>query len=159
MPEIAQIDRSNEKVATIAPFADGKFLLQLRDSNPQIAHPNSWGLFGGAVESGESYEQSAMRELFEELKIKAPELTLLEKKRVSDLGNLYAIAFTFEYQPTMGEPVLGEGQDLAWTSLEQVLTGYVRSPRFDKDYPVAKTTYIAHVLKLALKHFGAGESI
>ena len=44
-----------------------KFLLQLRDSNPAIAYPNTWTLFGGKIEGKESPEEAVKREIAEEL--------------------------------------------------------------------------------------------
>lgn len=45
----------------------GEILLQLRDNNPKINYPNSWGTWGGAVEKDETPEQAIVRELKEEL--------------------------------------------------------------------------------------------
>ena len=46
---------------------DGHYLCQLRSQIPGIFYPDHWGLFGGAVESGESPEAGLKRELQEEL--------------------------------------------------------------------------------------------
>jgi 8-oxo-dGTP pyrophosphatase MutT (NUDIX family) len=48
---------------------DGRYLLQLRDELPQIWYPGHWGLFGGAVESGENELEGLRRELREELEL------------------------------------------------------------------------------------------
>lgn len=46
---------------------DGRYLCQLRSQKPRIFYPDHWGLFGGAVDSGESAEAGLKRELQEEL--------------------------------------------------------------------------------------------
>jgi 8-oxo-dGTP pyrophosphatase MutT (NUDIX family) len=48
---------------------NGDFLLQHRDNIPTIDNPNKIGLFGGAVEEGETFLEAIKRELFEELEI------------------------------------------------------------------------------------------
>ena len=45
---------------------DGKIFFQQRDSMPQKS-PLQYGLWGGAIDPGETPEQAASRELFEEL--------------------------------------------------------------------------------------------
>ncbi len=46
---------------------DGRYLCQLRSQKPGIFYPDHWGLFGGAVDAGESAEAGLKRELQEEL--------------------------------------------------------------------------------------------
>jgi 8-oxo-dGTP pyrophosphatase MutT (NUDIX family) len=46
---------------------NGQYLLQLRDQKSGIFFPGHWGLFGGAIEPGESSEAALHRELGEEL--------------------------------------------------------------------------------------------
>lgn len=46
---------------------DGRYLCQLRSQRPGIFYPDHWGLFGGAVNPGESPEAGLKRELREEL--------------------------------------------------------------------------------------------
>ncbi len=53
----------------------GWLLLQERDEHPAI-DPEKWGLPGGHVEPGETYEQAAPRELEEETGVRLPEGTL-----------------------------------------------------------------------------------
>jgi 8-oxo-dGTP pyrophosphatase MutT (NUDIX family) len=52
--------------AVIVSGHDG-YLLQHRDADQKIWYPGHWGLFGGAVEGGESSEAALRRELAEEL--------------------------------------------------------------------------------------------
>jgi 8-oxo-dGTP pyrophosphatase MutT (NUDIX family) len=53
--------------ALIVVGEDERYLMQLRDQKPNIFYPGYWGLFGGAIEHGESPEASLRRELEEEL--------------------------------------------------------------------------------------------
>lgn len=58
-----------DAVAAIILVDGERYLLQLRDNVPQIFFPGHWGLFGGAVEPGESEEQALRREVEEEIGI------------------------------------------------------------------------------------------
>ncbi len=55
-----------QTVAIIVLNYQGDVLLQLRDNNPNISFANFWTLPGGVVESSETPEQAARRELVEE---------------------------------------------------------------------------------------------
>ena len=48
---------------------EGRVLMQLRGSAPEIYAGGMWGIFGGHVEAGETPEQCARREIEEELGI------------------------------------------------------------------------------------------
>ena len=45
----------------------GEVLLQLRDDKPEIRFPAHWGVIGGQVEEGESFEEALVREVAEEI--------------------------------------------------------------------------------------------
>lgn len=47
----------------------GRYLVQIRDETPGILHPGAFGLFGGAVEPGETAEDAIRRELAEEIRV------------------------------------------------------------------------------------------
>jgi len=67
---------ANSAVAVI--LVDGsKYLMQLRDQKPTIFYPGHWGLFGGAVDDGESPEHAVRRELDEELAFRPTEIKFL----------------------------------------------------------------------------------
>jgi 8-oxo-dGTP pyrophosphatase MutT (NUDIX family) len=58
----------NAAVAIIM-LDDERYLCQLRSQRARIYYPDHWGLFGGAVEPGESAEEGLRRELREELSL------------------------------------------------------------------------------------------
>lgn len=60
-------DPSSTAAAAILVTKDRAVLLQHRDANPEIWFPEHWGLFGGAIDPGESPEEALVRELMEEI--------------------------------------------------------------------------------------------
>ena len=64
----ATLRLSNAMAALILVEDDG-YLMQRRDPRPDIWYPNHWGLFGGAIESGEDEIADLTRELHEELEL------------------------------------------------------------------------------------------
>ena len=71
-------------VAGLIVLEDGRYLCQLRSQKPGIFYPEHWGLFGGAVEIGESAEAGLKRELLEELALEID-------------GAEYFTEFTFDF--------------------------------------------------------------
>jgi 8-oxo-dGTP pyrophosphatase MutT (NUDIX family) len=61
--------RPAHAVAALLQLSDGRYLMQLRDSNPNIFYPEHWGCFGGAVDAGEAPAAALVRELKEELAV------------------------------------------------------------------------------------------
>lgn len=59
--------RFRDAVAAILTVDDGRYLVQLRDDRPGVFYPGHWGLFGGAIEPGETPEAALRRELEEEI--------------------------------------------------------------------------------------------
>ncbi len=59
--------RPHDAVAALLVHEDGSYIMQLRDSKPEIFYPGHWGCFGGAVDSGETAEDALRRELREEI--------------------------------------------------------------------------------------------
>lgn len=64
-----------DAVVAIIVLDDGRYLMQLRDDKPGIFYPDHWGLFGGAVEEGETTEEALRRELREELDLEVAALS------------------------------------------------------------------------------------
>ena len=52
--------------------------------SPSTKNPNQWNFFGGHVDSGETAESAAARELFEETKFK---INPSQLKKISEIGN------------------------------------------------------------------------
>jgi len=59
----------SDAVAAIILVDGDRYLMQLRDSRPDIWYPGHWGFFGGAIDPGEQPEEALARELREELEL------------------------------------------------------------------------------------------
>lgn len=102
----------------------GWVLLQERDEHAPI-DPNCWGLCGGGVEEGETFEAAAYRELAEETGVRAGpgSLKLWGEFEVSHLSGpvpggtmaLYATATEL----TDSDIVCGEGRQIVFVSPQQ----------------------------------------
>lgn len=103
------------QVATVAIRASGKLLL-LRKTK---VSPGRWTFPGGRLEAGESSEQAAIREIFEETKILiAPGALVLPKNFYvkNDWGQYELHAFAVEFDK-IPEVVLNEEHDqFRWVS-------------------------------------------
>ena len=70
-------DPSLPLLAVAVTTVGDRFALQLRDDHPDVAWRGHWGLFGGAVESGETPPEAMVRELYEELTLHVPDCRFL----------------------------------------------------------------------------------
>ena len=108
------IELEKRIAATILIDEDERILLQLRDNNPQIGHPNHWGLFGGKIEENETPRTAAIREIGEELGI------IVESKGFHFLGEYNELPnkthYTFCYRggQELNQVVLMEGQRIGY---------------------------------------------
>lgn len=82
------LDAGDAAAAVIV--VDGRYLMQLRDDRPGIYYPGHWGLFGGAVEPGETPLDALRRELMEEIAL-------------SDFEPVYFTRFDFDLTE-IGQP-------------------------------------------------------
>lgn len=90
--------------ATVVVIKDNKILLNLRSDT------NTWGIPGGALELGETLEETAARELNEETNLKAESFTLLNVFSGKDFyfkypngDELYSVVALYLAGNVMGE--------------------------------------------------------
>jgi 8-oxo-dGTP pyrophosphatase MutT (NUDIX family) len=138
------------EVVVVLPYVGDRVLMQLRDFKPEIPFPGCWGFFGGAICEGETPEEAARRELFEEIGFAADRLWGLGKANISDLNDLVSHSFFCPLTRPLEELVLSEGADFALASLEEVVSSRVYSPKIGKSFPVAHTYYIPETMRQAL---------
>ena len=122
--------------------ADGRFLLQHRDDNPDIDNPGMWGSFGGRIEHYETPDEGFLRELDEELswRPESYELHLAVPYRPDERRQLIYI-YAAPIDVPIDALVLGEGQSMAFFSVDALpdktqpdyaalLAGFVETPRY-----------------------------
>ncbi len=56
-------------VSIIIENSNKEFLFFLRDDKLSISYPNQWSLLGGGVEDGETFEETIVREMAEEIEL------------------------------------------------------------------------------------------
>jgi 8-oxo-dGTP pyrophosphatase MutT (NUDIX family) len=109
---------------------DGGLLMHHRDDKPEIANPDCWAGFGGAVEDGETVEEALLREVREEtgLVIKDPVFLTYAVNHEGD-GRLVSLFYVAgDYRPE--DIDLREGADVAIQGIANVaglkVTPFVR---------------------------------
>ncbi|GIQ69592.1 DNA mismatch repair protein MutT [Xylanibacillus composti] len=101
-------------VCVIVRNEQGEFLLQLRSDSLD------WGTLGGALELGESMEEAAARELYEEAGLSAESyrfVKLLSGKemyyRYPNGDEVYNVTAVYEARGVQGEPAIQDDEGLA----------------------------------------------
>ena len=99
--------------ATVVVLKDHKILLNLRSDT------DTWGIPGGAIELGETLEQTAARELREETNLTAETFTLLHLFSGSDFyfkypngDELYSVVALYLAEGVTGEMRITDGESL-----------------------------------------------
>jgi 8-oxo-dGTP pyrophosphatase MutT (NUDIX family) len=120
--------RPAHAVAALLQLSDGRYLMQLRDSNPAIFYPDHWGCFGGAVDAGEAPVAALVRELAEELQLAVAPADVIQFTEFTfdfsfagdgiRLRTYYAVTLP---QADLDGLVLGEGAELAAFAPESLL--------------------------------------
>lgn len=109
--------------ATVLVMKDNKILLNLRSDT------NTWGIPGGALELGETLEQTAHRELFEETGLSAGSLRLVNVFSGEEFyfeypngDKLYSVIALFKADSVYGELRINDSESLwlAYFSLDQL---------------------------------------
>jgi 8-oxo-dGTP pyrophosphatase MutT (NUDIX family) len=120
--------RPSHAVAALLQLSDGRYLMQLRDSNPDIFYPDHWGCFGGAIDAGEAPVAALVRELREELAVEVKPAAVTRFTEFTfdfsfagdgiRVRTYYAVTLP---QADLDGLVLGEGADLAAFEAESLL--------------------------------------
>ena len=107
-------------VAIAILYREDKFLMQLRDDIPGIAHPGKWAFFGGHIEPGETAEAAVKRELFEEI---GYVIDTVSEFGVYPDTNVIRHVFSGPLTVELKDLVLGEGWDMGLLTPAEIKAG------------------------------------
>jgi 8-oxo-dGTP pyrophosphatase MutT (NUDIX family) len=113
--------------AAIISLSGKRYLMQLRDQKPNIFYPGHWGVFGGAIDPGETTSQGLQRELREELSLRDiafnPFTSIAIDFSYCGLGNIVRHYFAAEIDESILERLrLGEGQEMRVFLASEILS-------------------------------------
>lgn len=100
----------------------GRIGLQLRDNFDYVSGAGKWSFFGGHVETGETWRDAVIRELTEEIGIKAPPDRFKPYARLVPKGGLQAYHYYFRLtQPVELQDIrLSEGAGFGFWNIKDV---------------------------------------
>lgn len=105
----------------------GRLLLQLRDAHAP-RHPNVWGLPGGHWEPGETIDETALRELWEETGLRPDgELRHFATQELPEIDRVKHY-FCGATRAGQRDVVLGEGAAIVFTTPDELLDGRPYTP-------------------------------
>ena len=107
-------------VAIAILYREEKFLLQLRDDIPGIAHPGQWAFFGGHIEPGEIPQVAIKREFVEEIGYKPD---MIWEFGVYYDTNVVRHVFYAPLSVELKDLVLGEGWDMGLLTPAEIKAG------------------------------------
>jgi 8-oxo-dGTP diphosphatase len=121
------------EVALAILYQEGKFLMQLRDDNPNILYPGHWGLFGGHLESGETPIEGLKREVLEEI-----EYAVAEPRKFGCYADKRITRHIYHapLDVTVDRLIQREGWDLALVPPEAIRQGSYFSAKADTVRPL-----------------------
>ena len=105
-----------EGIVVLIENADGQIAFQLRDHNPEILYPNCWGLFGGWTETDELPQQTAIREIEEELGCSLDASKLIYLRLFVD-GEVQSHVLRYQVTNELQDATLAEGQAIRFMTL------------------------------------------
>jgi len=137
------VDRRGLDISLALITVGDRYLMQLRDFDPEIADPGMWGFFAGHGKVNERPDEAMRRELWEELR--------WEPSRIWFLGTTVFDALRLHvFHSAIGKEVsrltLREGQDMSVFSADQIRHNRLQSPRLKRHYP--PTPAARHLLGL-----------
>lgn len=104
----------------------GKYLFQLRDNNPAITNPNTYGLLGGNFEDNEKPIEALVRELKEEINISVDNIqelgdTVLESVLGAGIEKSKTTLFLAQTNADLKDIQLSEGQGCEYFTIDEAL--------------------------------------
>lgn len=104
----------------------GKYLFQLRDNNPAITNPNTYGLLGGNFEGNEKPIGALVRELKEEVNISVDDIqelgeTILGSVLGEGIVKSKTSLFLAQTNADLKDIQLNEGQKCEYYTIDEAL--------------------------------------
>jgi len=109
-----------KSVNTIIQNSKGKYLLQMRDSAPNICNPLKWNFFGGGMKETNPL-LGAIREMREELGIVADKEDLVLVGKIEKLNSSKVYIVQYKKKVNWGEFTLHEGAGAGYFTKEEIM--------------------------------------